>query len=167
MCRFDGPNLTGATQAHPPAMDADDSVVFDSPNSPERPGASPTKPGDAPRRDLAATLSAADAAAAASAGSEGAGAAAEVAESAVLSAAVAAVAAAPPKGRAKAKAGAEAKAKALGKGKGAAAALAAMGAPVAKPSLKPAVALGTKVCHYMTQPLVELYGGCMVVLKVS
>jgi hypothetical protein len=24
-----------------------------------------------------------------------------------------------------------------------------------------------KVCHYMTQPLVELYGGCMVVLKVS
>jgi hypothetical protein len=22
-------------------------------------------------------------------------------------------------------------------------------------------------CHYMTQPLVELYGGCMVVLKVS
>jgi hypothetical protein len=24
-----------------------------------------------------------------------------------------------------------------------------------------------EVCHYMTQPLVELYGGCMVVLKVS
>ena len=24
-----------------------------------------------------------------------------------------------------------------------------------------------KVCHYMTQPLVELYGGCMLVLKVS
>ena len=24
-----------------------------------------------------------------------------------------------------------------------------------------------KVCHYMIQPLVELYGGCMVVLKVS
>jgi hypothetical protein len=24
-----------------------------------------------------------------------------------------------------------------------------------------------RVCHYMTQPLVELYGGCMVVLKVS
>jgi hypothetical protein len=24
-----------------------------------------------------------------------------------------------------------------------------------------------KVCHYMTQPLVELYGGCIVVLKVS
>ena len=24
-----------------------------------------------------------------------------------------------------------------------------------------------KVCHYMTQPLVELYRGCMVVLKVS
>jgi hypothetical protein len=24
-----------------------------------------------------------------------------------------------------------------------------------------------KVRHYMTQPLVELYGGCMVVLKVS
>ena len=23
------------------------------------------------------------------------------------------------------------------------------------------------VLHYMTQPLVELYGGCMVVLKVS
>jgi hypothetical protein len=23
------------------------------------------------------------------------------------------------------------------------------------------------VCHYMTQPLVELYEGCMVVLKVS
>ena len=22
-------------------------------------------------------------------------------------------------------------------------------------------------CHYMTQPLVELYGGCVVVLKVS
>jgi hypothetical protein len=26
--------------------------------------------------------------------------------------------------------------------------------------------LDGKVCHYMTQPLVELYGGCMVVLKV-
>jgi hypothetical protein len=24
-----------------------------------------------------------------------------------------------------------------------------------------------EVCHYMIQPLVELYGGCMVVLKVS
>jgi UDP-glucose 4-epimerase len=24
-----------------------------------------------------------------------------------------------------------------------------------------------KVCHYVFQPLVELYGGCMVVLKVS
>jgi hypothetical protein len=24
-----------------------------------------------------------------------------------------------------------------------------------------------QVCHYMIQPLVELYGGCMVVLKVS
>jgi hypothetical protein len=24
-----------------------------------------------------------------------------------------------------------------------------------------------EVCHYMTQPFVELYGGCMVVLKVS
>ena len=24
-----------------------------------------------------------------------------------------------------------------------------------------------KVCHYMTQPLVELYGDCMVVLKMS
>ena len=24
-----------------------------------------------------------------------------------------------------------------------------------------------EVCHYMTQPLVELYGGCMMVLKVS
>jgi hypothetical protein len=24
-----------------------------------------------------------------------------------------------------------------------------------------------KVCHYMTQPLVELYGGCILVLKVS
>ena len=23
------------------------------------------------------------------------------------------------------------------------------------------------VCHYMNQPLVELYGGCMVVLKIS
>jgi hypothetical protein len=27
-------------------------------------------------------------------------------------------------------------------------------------------ALSNEVCHYMTQPLVELYGGCMVVLKV-
>jgi alkylation response protein AidB-like acyl-CoA dehydrogenase len=27
--------------------------------------------------------------------------------------------------------------------------------------------LKAKVCHYMTQPLVELYGGCVVVLKVS
>jgi hypothetical protein len=25
----------------------------------------------------------------------------------------------------------------------------------------------TEVCHYITQPLVELYGGCMVVLKFS
>ena len=25
----------------------------------------------------------------------------------------------------------------------------------------------SKVCHYITQPLVELYGGCMVVLNVS
>jgi hypothetical protein len=25
----------------------------------------------------------------------------------------------------------------------------------------------TEVCHYINQPLVELYGGCMVVLKVS
>ena len=24
-----------------------------------------------------------------------------------------------------------------------------------------------QVCHYMIQPLVELYGGCMMVLKVS
>jgi hypothetical protein len=24
-----------------------------------------------------------------------------------------------------------------------------------------------EISHYMTQPLVELYGGCMVVLKVS
>jgi hypothetical protein len=24
-----------------------------------------------------------------------------------------------------------------------------------------------EVCHYITQPFVELYGGCMVVLKVS
>jgi hypothetical protein len=24
-----------------------------------------------------------------------------------------------------------------------------------------------QVCHYIIQPLVELYGGCMVVLKVS
>jgi hypothetical protein len=24
-----------------------------------------------------------------------------------------------------------------------------------------------QVCHYITQPLVELYGGCMVVLNVS
>ena len=24
-----------------------------------------------------------------------------------------------------------------------------------------------QVCHYMIQPLVELYGGCMVLLKVS
>jgi hypothetical protein len=24
-----------------------------------------------------------------------------------------------------------------------------------------------QVCHYMIQPLVELYGGCMAVLKVS
>ena len=29
------------------------------------------------------------------------------------------------------------------------------------------VVIGPEVCHYMTQPLVELYGGCMVVLKVS
>jgi hypothetical protein len=28
-------------------------------------------------------------------------------------------------------------------------------------------ASGEEVCHYITQPLVELYGGCMVVLKVS
>ena len=28
-------------------------------------------------------------------------------------------------------------------------------------------ALALVRCHYMTQPLVELYGGCMVVLKVS
>jgi hypothetical protein len=27
--------------------------------------------------------------------------------------------------------------------------------------------LAEPVCHYITQPLVELYGGCMVVLKVS
>jgi hypothetical protein len=26
---------------------------------------------------------------------------------------------------------------------------------------------GYEVCHYIIQPLVELYGGCMVVLKVS
>jgi hypothetical protein len=26
---------------------------------------------------------------------------------------------------------------------------------------------GRTVCHYMNQPLVELYEGCMVVLKVS
>jgi xanthine dehydrogenase large subunit len=26
---------------------------------------------------------------------------------------------------------------------------------------------GEQVCHYMTQPLVELYAGCIVVLKVS
>ena len=26
--------------------------------------------------------------------------------------------------------------------------------------------LDGQVCHYMAQPLVELYGGCMVVLKV-
>jgi hypothetical protein len=26
---------------------------------------------------------------------------------------------------------------------------------------------GQQVRHYMNQPLVELYGGCMVVLKVS
>ena len=26
--------------------------------------------------------------------------------------------------------------------------------------------LDGKACHYMAQPLVELYGGCMVVLKV-
>jgi hypothetical protein len=30
-----------------------------------------------------------------------------------------------------------------------------------------AVAASVEVCHYITQPLVELYGGCMVVLKVS
>jgi hypothetical protein len=28
------------------------------------------------------------------------------------------------------------------------------------------LARGTSMCHYMIQPLVELYGGCMVVLKV-
>ena len=28
-------------------------------------------------------------------------------------------------------------------------------------------AAAAEVCHYMTQPLVELYEGCMVVLKVS
>jgi hypothetical protein len=27
--------------------------------------------------------------------------------------------------------------------------------------------LGWQVCHYMTQPLIELYGDCMLVLKVS
>jgi hypothetical protein len=32
--------------------------------------------------------------------------------------------------------------------------------PYAQPALN-------EVCHYMVQPLVELYGGCMVVLKVS
>jgi hypothetical protein len=34
-------------------------------------------------------------------------------------------------------------------------------------SLGDAAELRRQVCHYMTQPLVELYGGCMVVLKVS
>ena len=31
----------------------------------------------------------------------------------------------------------------------------------------PIVYAAEHVCHYMIQPLVELYGGCMVVLKVS
>ena len=40
---------------------------------------------------------------------------------------------------------------------------------LAKHALRWDVALPAleKVCHYITQPLVELYEGCMVVLKVS
>eukprot|EP01052_Picozoa_sp_SAG31_P040403 SAG31_NODE_5841_length_2301_cov_2.349228_1_plen_181_part_00 len=37
---------------------------------------------------------------------------------------------------------------------------------VANPSACCALCSTTKVCHYITQPLAEMYGGCMVVLKV-
>ena len=35
------------------------------------------------------------------------------------------------------------------------------------PPRRPGAAADYQVCHYMTRPLVELYGGCMVALKVS
>jgi hypothetical protein len=38
---------------------------------------------------------------------------------------------------------------------------------VANPSACCALCSTTKVCHYTTQPLAEMYGGCIVVLKVS
>jgi hypothetical protein len=38
------------------------------------------------------------------------------------------------------------------------------GGPHEAKALRPAL---PEVCHYMVQPLVELYEGCMVVLKVS